>query len=150
MSTPSKNTWFIVADGAKALVFQSAGARAGWTLIHEWRDAARVPDRDLGRDRPIRGRTIGTGAPFAIDAPSLHDAAERAFIEERAVFLNAAAAKNSFGKLVLAAAPKALGILRKALGPEASSRVIAVFDKDLTKTPGDELLKYFVQRLERW
>jgi protein required for attachment to host cells len=150
MLNPRKTTWFMIADGARALLFESASPRSGWALVGEWVAPTRAPDSELGRDRPIRGRNIGTGAPFAIDAPSLHERAEAEFLEARASYLNEKAMKDAYSRLVLAAPPKALGVLRKALGQDAKERVIAEFDKDLTNTPSDKLLEYFTVHLERW
>lgn len=151
MYRPKRTTWFLVADGTRGRLFESAGYKEPWTLIDEREDeAARAPDRELGSERPGRGVKSGSGARYAVEAASEHDKAEKAFIEERALFLNAAEREGAFDQLVLAAPPRALGALRAKLSPETIARCIGVFDKDLTKTPEKELEDYFKQKLERW
>ena len=152
MLTPKRITWFLVADGAKARLFESYGPKAPWDRKGEWSDAgARAPSRELGRDRPARGRTIGTGAPFAVEAPaSLHDKAEEAFLAARAEELNQANSNDDFDQLAIAAAPAALGHLRKKLAAEVTAKLIGLFDKDLTNMADQDLHVYFLDKLERW
>ena len=151
MPIPKRTTWFLVADSAKARVIESSGPQGEWTLVDEWSDAdARTPSRDLGRDRPSRGRTIGTGEPFAIEGVSEHDKAGEAFLAERAADINAAHMDGKFDQLVIAAAPAALGFLRKKLQTEVTGKLISVFDKDLTNETERDLQAYFLEKLERW
>ncbi len=151
MPTLDRTTWFIFADGAKARLFESGGATEGWALAKEWRsEEARVSDKDLGKDRPTRGRTIGSGQRYAVSEKSAHDQAEDAFIMELAGFLNDAADQDRFDQVVLAAPPRALGLLRRRLRPESTERCIAMWDKDLTNMPETELLSYCRESLRRW
>jgi len=151
MYTPKQKTWFMVADGAKAKLFQSFGPRERWELINEWSDAAaRTPARELGDAPPVRGRKIGSGGRYAIDVKSEHDKAEISFIHECTNFLNSGLLEKSFDQLVLAAPPGALGEFRKRLSTDITSSLVGVFDKDLTNMPDQELFEYFKERLVRW
>ncbi len=151
MFEPERITWFMVADGAKARLFESKGRKLGWKLVDEWCDAdARTPSRELGEDRPKRGRKSGSGGRFAVDVLSEHEKAEEAFIHERAKFLNRAEATGKFDQLVLTAPPSALGAFRKRLSADAAGKYILVLDKDLTNTPPKELYEYFKGNVERW
>ncbi len=141
----------MVADGAKARLFESLGPRERWELIHEWDDAAaRTPARELGGAPPVRGRNIASGGRYAVDVKSEHDKAETSFIHECTKFLNSALVDKSFDQLVLAAPPGALGEFRKRLSSDIISNFIGVFDKDLTNMPDQELFEYFKERLVRW
>ncbi len=152
MRTPKRKTWFLVADGAKARLFESYGPNAAFTMQEEWRnDEARTPDRDLRRAPPVRGRTIGTGAPFAIASRSSpHVKAEETFLAARTQSINGAHKKRAFDQLVICAPPAALGILRKRLATEVNAAIIGVIGKDLTNTTEADLQAYFVEKLERW
>ncbi len=151
MIHPDRTTWFMVADGTKARLFESSRRGDRWKLIKEWRDdAARAPSRELGDDRPTRGWKSGSGTRYSVDVPSEHDKAEEAFIQKRASFLNSAATDGAYDQLVLTAPPAALGIFRKRLSPEATAKYIAVLDKDLTNMPDHELYEYFNNNIERW
>ncbi len=151
MPLPKRRTWFLIADGAKARLFESKGPKARLTLKCDWSNPnARMMARDLGRERPVRGRTIGTGAPYAVDAPSPHEKAETAFVAARAVDINEGHKKGAFDQLIIAAPPSALGLLRKNLTPEVAAKMVGAFDKDLTNYSDRDLHAYFLDNLERW
>jgi len=151
MFHPSRITWFMVADGTKARLFESSGRPEGWKLVNEWQDEmARSPSRDLGDDRPARGVKSGSGSRYAIDVSDEHEKAEASFIQERATFLNSSAADGAYDQLVLTAPPTALGIFRKRLSPDATAKYVSVLDKDLTNMPEQELYEYFKNNIERW
>ncbi len=149
MLTPNRRTWFFVADGAKARLFESRGFRERWTLKNEWRDNdARLPARALENERPSRGHTIGSGGRYSIEKHSKHDAAEGAFVKARTEFINAS--RDNYDQLVLAAPPRVLGAIRKELSVDIIPKFIGVFDKDLTNMPDQQLHEYFQKHLERW
>ena len=149
MLTPKRMTWFFIADGAKARLFESFGYREPWSLRDEWRDdTARLPARALGNERPGRGHTIGSHSRYAMAKGSKHESAEGGFVKLRIDFINLS--RDEFDQLVLAAPPGVLGAMRKGLLPEVCSKFTAVFDKDLTNMPDQQLLDYFKKHLERW
>ena len=151
MKMPKHTTWFLIADSAKARLIESTGPKGEWRVIGDWSDeAARAPARDLERDRPPRGRTIGTGEPFAIEGRSEHDKAGEAFLLARAQSLEEAAKQARFDQLVIAAPPAALGFLRKKLAPSVSEKIAGAFDKDLTNEAERDLHAYFLDKLGRW
>ncbi|WP_165793700.1 host attachment protein [Hyphococcus luteus] len=152
MKIPKRTTWFLIADSAKARIIESNGPhQGGWRVIEEWADEdARTPSRELERDRPPRGRTIGTGEPFTMEGRSEHDKAGEAFLAARAGDLAEAAKQTRYDQLVIVAPPSALGYLRKKLHPDVTAKVIGVYDKDLTNETERELHAYFVEKLEHW
>ena len=150
MKLPKRTTWFLIADSAKARVFESSGPKGTWTLIEETSEDARRPSRDLGRDRPARGRTIGTGAPFAVTETADHEKAGQEFLAARAQSIIDADKKDRFDQLVIAAPPAALGALRKKLPAEMTAKLIGVYDKDLTNETEQDLHAYFLKKIERW
>ncbi|WP_411816071.1 host attachment protein [Hyphococcus sp. DH-69] len=141
----------MVTDGAKARLYESQGPRTDFSLKNEWLEKeARTPSRELDSERPVRGRTIGTGAPYAVDVPSSHEKAKAHFLSARAEDINAGHEDAKFDQLVIAAAPSALGILRKKLSTDVITKLIAILDKDLTNFSDQDLHSYFIERLERW
>lgn len=151
MRTPHRKTWLFVTDGAKARLFESEGSNALWRLHGSWANAeALLPAHALGRDRPARGRSIGAGAAFAIETLDLHDKAEETFVSARAQEINTAYRQGAFEQLLVAAAPHALGVLRRQLAPDVSAALIGVFDKDLTNLPERDLHAYVLEKLKRW
>lgn len=151
MKIPKRTTWFFIADSAKARLFESTGPQGDWSLTNEWSDDdARAPSRDLERDRPTRGRTIGTGAPFAVEGKSEHDKAGEAFLAARAQDLAEAVGQSKFDQLVISAPPGALGLLRKKLHVDVTATLIGVYDKDLTNESERGLHDYFIDKLEHW
>ena len=151
MKLPKRTTWFLIADSAKARIFESSGTHGTWTLVEETADEdARKPSRDLGRDRPARGHTIGTGAPFAVETSSEHEKAGQEFLSARVQGLVEAEKKERFDQLVVAAPPSALGVLRKKMPSETTAKLIGVYDKDLTNETERDLHEYFLDKLEHW
>ncbi len=59
------------------------------------------------------------------------------FTERLGGAVSRAALEKQFDRLILAAPPRTLGILRKSLSSHATERVIAELDKDLTKSSSD-------------
>ena len=151
MKLPRRTTWFLIVDSAKSRIFESSGPHGTWSKIEETTDDdARKPSRELGRDRPVRGRTIGSGAPFAVTGASEHDKAGEDFLADCAQDLAEAEKKGRFDQLVVAAPPAALGVLRKKLPAETTAKLIGVYDKDLTNESESGLHEYFLGKLGHW
>ncbi len=151
MTLPKRTTWFLIADSAKARIIESSGPRGAWKLVREWaHDDARAPSRDLGRDRPSRGRTIGTGEPFAISGTSEHDKEAQRFLSARAQDISEACKNDLFDQLVIAAAPAALGFLKKKLHADVIAKLVGALDKDLTNETEKDLHDYFLDKLVHW
>ncbi len=133
-------TWIVVADGARARVFVNDGIGKG---LSERPDLALATDsrrnRDIQADRP--GRTFdsageGRHAMEPRTDPHQHD--EREFIRDVVDRLNGFAQRGAFERLVLVAAPRALGDMRQLMPKPLSARVVGTVAKDLTKAePAD-------------
>mgnify|MGYP000412786965 CR=1 FL=1 len=137
-------TWFLVADGGKAVVYESRDFRDGWKQVGKWdNEEGHKRDSELSASPPTRGYKTGSGARFSVDESSAHVRSEADFIAERASWLDDCARERRFDNLVIAIAPHALGEFRRHMSDAVSSRVAASFDKDLTRLPEAELLDYF-------
>jgi protein required for attachment to host cells len=126
------STWFLLADGrrAKVLVEQRRGAPL------QARDdlAMEIGPDELyePQDRPPRNDNHAGAGRHTIDRGlTLHEQEEQNFLKKVAKTIGDAAKQNQFDHLVIAAPPKALGILRGELPDGVRQRVRAETPKDL-------------------
>lgn len=134
-------TWVLVADGSRARVLENLGPGKGLHQLPGWHQETDLPpSHELGTDRPGRSfDSHGTGR-HAMESPSdPHRELKRDFAKEIAARLDADLAKGAYDKLVVVAAPATLGDLRDALSPHVKAVVAGELDRDLTRTPTDEI-----------
>lgn len=130
-------TWILIADGARARILQNDGpgkglhALAGGVFRGE-----HASTHAIMSDRT--GRTFSSTGPArsAIEAHSdPHRELKRSFAHRLADALADGWRKRAYDRLIIVAAPSALGDLRAALSQEVRAKVTAEVAKDLTKTP---------------
>ena len=126
------STWFLLADGrrARVLVEPRRGARL------EARDdlAMAIGPDELydAQDRPPRSfDRIGAGRHAMDKGRSLHEQEEFNFLRRVAERISQAEKHQLFDHIVIAAPPRALGILRNLLPFGVRSRIRAEAAKDL-------------------
>jgi protein required for attachment to host cells len=68
---------------------------------------------------------------------------EEGFVKSLAVVLDKHQQKGSFDRLIIAAAPIALGDIRKAISPAVKKTIVAELNKDLTNLPTAQLDQHF-------
>jgi protein required for attachment to host cells len=125
--------WVVVTDGGRALVLRNDG-NAGNLLLTVLRkyDQNVPPTRDLGTDKP--GRTHASVGPgrSSMEPTDFHQQEEDRLMAEVAADLAEDLRRQKFSTLVVAAAPAALGALRKAMSNELRKAVVAELPKDFT------------------
>ncbi len=133
-------TWILIADGTQARVLEHAGPGKGLTSIKGlgW-SIPPLQKQDIETDKPGRGGAGGVMEPKT-DAAQ-HREAE--FVRSVASVLDEKAKSGAYDRLVIAAAPIALGNLRKAISEHVKKTVLAELDKDLTNVPTPQLNKHF-------
>lgn len=133
-------TWILIADGTQARVLEHSGPGKGLASVKDldWSIPA-LQSRDIDSDGYGRGPT--GGAMSSGNDASKHREAE--FVKSVADVIDTKAKEGAFDRLVIAAAPIALGNLRKALSDHAKKTVVAELDKDLTNVPTAQLTKHF-------
>jgi protein required for attachment to host cells len=120
-------TWVVAADGERALFFRNDGLDQELRPIPELIERHNVPDtHEMMSDR--------AGDP--------HEFQEKRFIEHLARELDAAALARRFDRLIVAAPPRALGNLRKALSKQTTQLIAAEYDKDFTKSTAPDLAEH--------
>jgi len=128
-------TWILIADGAQARVLEHTGPGKGLATVKglDW-SIEPLQSQDINSDRPGRAHsTVGRSAMGPKVDPVEHREAE--FLRSVAAVLDRKALEGAFDRLVIAAAPPALGNLRKFLSDHAKKAVVAELDKDLTNLP---------------
>lgn len=135
--------WVFLCDGAKALVLENAGDAAHLDL--KTIDVAVQPvppSRALGTDRPGRVHESAGVSRSAVAETDLHAEAEAAFVKEAVGHLEKAAESHSVKHIVVVAPPRALGVLRSAMGASLKARVQGELAKDLMNLPIGEIEKH--------
>jgi protein required for attachment to host cells len=143
------NLWILVCDGKKALLFQNVGDRVypkletRETFVHEV-----PPTRELGTSEPGRIFNSATdGRRGAIEPTDFHAQEEQRFLAELAHRLDRYAAEHQIKALVVAAPPRALGVLREALPQHVRALIRAELDKDYVAQPVYEIEKHLAKAL---
>lgn len=144
-------TWVVIADGQQAQIYRLAAAGHALEPVADGALAsasAQLRPRELGTDRPGRGISSAGATPHTFEPRvDVHRLEQDRFAQSVAERLNAAAAKDSFDRLIIAAAPKTLGALRAGLDGAASKRVTGELSKDLMKIPAHDLLGHLADVL---
>jgi protein required for attachment to host cells len=135
--------WVVVCDGAKALVLENVGDEVFPNLktkeVYEHDDP---PTHEQGTDAPGRAfGSVGT-ARSAMEQTDWHEQAERRFLEKLAARLDAGVLAGETKSIVLAAPPRALGVIRRLYSPGLRRALRAEIDKDLVKLPVHEIEKH--------
>jgi protein required for attachment to host cells len=134
-------TWVLIADAARARVFEARGKGRGLTTVQDMSlDAELAPSRDLGTDRPGRSFDSVGNARHAMQSPSdPHREQKRQFARRIAEAVEKRRAARSFDRLVLVAPAVTMGDLRTLLTDGVKATVTAEVVADLTNTPKSEL-----------
>jgi protein required for attachment to host cells len=137
----NKDTWIVVADGARARIFELRDKEPYLVpaLDHDL-VATRLTDRDLESDRPGRTTIRGTGMSHGMRQElDKHRLAQLELAREVAKTLEAKRIAG-LGRIVLVAPPRALGDLREACSSDVRALVTNEVAKDLSKLAVHELV----------
>ena len=128
MNLPS-NALVAVVDGEKLALFRNSGSATEVQL-----KAVDAP--------PLEDRVVGSPGRVSSDAnPDNDTQAEDGFAMSVAQALNNWALKNKFDKLVVIAAPKTMGELRKHWHKEVQGAIVGEITKTLTNASTDDIIK---------
>jgi len=131
-------TWVLIADGAQARVLENTGPGKGLRQVEglDW-SIEPLQAKDINSDRD--GRAPGGGIEKS--DPVAHRETE--FVKSVAAALDKQQQAGAFDRLVIAAAPIALGDIRKAMSANVKKLVVAEINKDLTNIPTAKLDSHF-------
>ena len=133
-------TWFLLADGrrARVLIEERRGAQleepAAWKLEIGADELYSLQDR-----APRSQESVGSARHAMDGGRDMHEMEEEKFLRRVATLIGAAEAEGRFEHLVIAAAPRALGLLRAMLPDAAKARIRADTPKDLLDEGGARL-----------
>jgi protein required for attachment to host cells len=147
---PKPTIWVLVADAARARVFQVEQPQQTLSAALE-REliGSHLPSREIGSDRP--GRTFDRGGEgrHAMEPstdPARH--AQEEFAREVVRLLDEKRESRSFERLIVVAPPQFLGDLRAAMPQQLQAAVAAEVGKDLSKLPLHELQDHLREVLD--
>lgn len=134
-------TWVVLADGARARVLLNEGPNKGLSEVASAQsETARRAGRDLMAD--AQGRvfdSVGQGRHAVEPRTDAKTLEEEKFLRDVVRMLERGAQDGDYDRLVLCAAPRALGELRALLPKAVQDKVTAELPKDLTNTPIDQV-----------
>lgn len=142
-------TWILVADENRGRIFEAETSTSAFeereALVHP---ESKLPERELTSDTSGRNQSYGNNAAHRVnEAGSVRDQHAHQFAKEIASTLKKAQQQKQFRNLILVAAPKFLGLLRKEIDGSLKKQVCLELDKDLTKLGANELRKHLPERL---
>lgn len=139
-----KRTWILIADAASARILTLEGSpqdRAPIVTATFENPAVHGHSRDLVCDKPGRSfESVGSMRHAQEPRVDPHRQAKSAFARTIADYLDRADRDGKFDQIILVAPPVTLGDLRAMLGKRVAKRVAGEIGKDLTKTPGAEVV----------
>lgn len=140
-------TWIVIADGNQAKVFEHDGPGKGLKPLKDLNfEQEPLKAQEIMADKPGRSFSSagGPGARSSIEYSSDPVAVrERRFAERLADLLDEKLQQGRFDRLVIAAAPAALGDIRPALSDRVKEKILAEMPKDLTNEPIPKLAAHF-------
>ena len=143
--------WVVVADSARARVFRAESRIGALEELEAMVDnQGRLHDGDMYTDEQTRRLELGGNSYHQsndYEPPESHERVNaRRFAKQVADYLRRGALDKRYERLVLAAGPEFLGVLRHELDGNTRSRLSLELPKDLSKMRADELRSYLPER----
>ncbi len=138
-------TWVLIADGARALVFRHDGPDNGLAIVPDMQFSEEpLMARDIMADKQGRSFASAGHGRSAMEIPTDPvDKREADFVRKVIEKLAKKHQDGAFRKLVIAAAPQALGDIRKIMPQQLREAVVHEMPKDLTRIPTADLPRHF-------
>lgn len=138
----------LVADGRKMLLLRNKGMADMPRLEVEYGEEQPNPS-DLDQKTDLAGQRPAVGPGQAsVSEPDYHRLAEERFAARVADHLNGMALENDLGALIVVAAPRTLGVLRRKFHKEVQARIIAEVEKVMTGHPTDQVARMLLAEEE--
>jgi protein required for attachment to host cells len=141
-------TYILVADGARAHILLSEGRAKPLVEVPGSEQKLDLkPDRELSAERPGRVHESANVERHAIERDDLHRREKERFAQALAADLDRRFAGGEYDRLVVAAAPETLGVIRCALSDKVRAVIMAEVPKDLTKLPNAQVKAHLSEDL---
>ena len=139
-------TWIVAADASRARILQVADRERLVEVEDFVNPEGRLHNREINTD--AKGRFPGPDRPgghSSDDEERTVDHYNELFAKRVADYLEKARNDHRYERLVLVAAPKLLGQIRKELDKEVEKLVVDDLDKDLSWFNAREIESYFAK-----
>ena len=134
------NAHVVVVDGRKLLLFKNEGTPASPKLslaTHREQDSAATHDQ--GSDKPGATHQSVGSARSDYEQTDFHQQDEDRFAADAADMLKREVLARRIGALIVVAAPRTLGELRKHYHAAVEKRLLGEIAKDVAGRPSDEI-----------
>ncbi|MGE0767276.1 MAG: host attachment protein [Hyphomicrobiaceae bacterium] len=135
-------TWLLIADAGRARVLETLGPGKGLHPVDGLASESALPSstNEIVGDRQGRSFESSGATRHPLTPPTdPRKQLKRAYLELLADQLDERLRAGAFDRLVVVAAPAALGMLRDAFSDRVTAAITGELAKDLTKTPDHEL-----------
>lgn len=137
-----KGTLIFVADGSKMRLFRNDGAADDISLAElQRKEISNPPTHEQGTDTPGRTHSRMGERRSSYGETDWHRQAEEDFARYAASALENAAVEQDGAGILVVAAPRTLGELRKHYGRETRDRLLTEIDKDLANQDANDIVK---------
>jgi protein required for attachment to host cells len=127
-------TYILIADGARSHLLLSEGRTKPLSEVSGSEHRIDIKsDHELSAERPGRVHESANVSRHAIERDDLHQREKERFAQFLAADLELRLTKGEYERLVIAAAPETLGVIRSALSDKVRAVILAEMAKDLTK-----------------
>lgn len=133
-------TFILIADGARSHLLLSEGRSKPLTEVGGSEHRLEIkPDHEQSAERPGRVHEFANIARHAIERDDLARREKERFAQFLAADLDKRLANGEYDRLVIAAAPETLGVIRSTLSERVKACILAEVAKDLTKLPNPQV-----------
>lgn len=140
MAELKEGTWVVVTDSEKALFIRNLTDHQNPNFeVMDEEHQENPSDIEQSANRPGRMHDNGKGHRSALDDTDWHELAKERFAKDLSDLLYTEAHKGAFDRLVIAASPQVLGVLRADMHKEVTDKVVAEIPKTLTNHPMDKI-----------
>lgn len=141
--------WILVADSSRARIFTTESSKAPLIELKELDHAeSRMHERDLTSDLPGRSYdSVGQGRHDMEPSTAVKEIEAQAFARELADYLENGVKQKRCNRLVIAAAPAFLGLLREKISERIRGIVRYEFDKNFTQLTAQQIRGLLPERL---
>ncbi|MBI4725490.1 MAG: host attachment protein [Rhodomicrobium sp.] len=136
-------TYILVAGGAHAHLLLSEGRGKPLTSMQRFEQQQDIkPDHEFNAERPGRVHESADVARHAIEREDPRRREKERFAQSLAADLDRRLGNNEFDRLIIAAAPETLGVIRSALSEKVRAVILSEVAKDLTKLTNLQIKLY--------
>ena len=141
--------WILVAESSRAKLFSAETPTGEITEVEDWaHPESRLHEREITSDLPGSNAAHSGASHHSLDdKTSAKEQEEIYFAKEISEKLEQARNSHQYKKLLIAAAPDFLGVLRKNLGQGVKDLVSQEIDKNLAHMSTAEIRTHLPDRL---